>query len=139
VGNASSSITAPCGLTVASATLTTLALPGIGNRAVYSTDAGLLTNSSSDLRLKTNIETIQGGLEIVKNLNPVRFDWRLSASSRDIGFIAQEVSPHVPEIVWTGNDGMYGMEYAKLVAILTSAIKELSAEVDELKNRISAT
>ena len=50
-------------------------LTGTGNRAVYSTASGNLTNSSSDASLKTNVTTLGSQSEVVKQLNPVSFNW----------------------------------------------------------------
>ena len=35
------------------------------------------------------------------------------------------------------SDGNYGMQYAKLVPILINAVKELSAEVEQLKSQLN--
>ena len=49
------------------------------------------------------------------------------------GVIAQEVLPHLPEAVLQGEDGHYSVAYGNMVGILIEAIKELKAEIDELK------
>jgi hypothetical protein len=65
----------------------------------------------SDGRLKTNIDDLGDGVETVMRLRPVRFEWRssedrtvgkdlaLAAAHPQVGFIAQEVAPVVPEAV----------------------------------------
>ena len=53
-----------------------------------------------------------------------------------IGVIAQEVEEVIPEVVHTNQlDGedVKSVDYGKLVGVLIEAIKELKAEVDELK------
>lgn len=57
------------------ASITVPILAGTGNRAVYSTANGTLTNTASDKRLKTNIDGITYGLQDVMVLNPVSFNW----------------------------------------------------------------
>ena len=87
-------------------------------------------DSSSDLRLKKNIETIADALNKVTNLRGVTFDWK-DDGSRDMGFIAQEVLPYVPEVV--GYDeltGYYTMKTSEIAALLVEAVKELKAEKD---------
>ena len=54
----------------------------------------------SDIRKKTNIQPLEGGLDIVKALEPKRFDW-IESGKGSLGFIAQEVEEYLPELVDT--------------------------------------
>ena len=54
------------------------------------------------------------------------------------GFIAQEIQPIIPKIVSADRDGHLSVEYDKIVAVLTKAIQELSAEVTALKAKVGA-
>lgn len=56
-------------------------------------------------------------------------------SQRQIGLIAQEVQPLVPEAVSEGPDGFLAVDYPKLIPVLVQAIKELSARVEALEMR----
>lgn len=95
------------------------------------TFAGNVT-AYSDRRFKTNIRTIKGALGITKRMRGAWFDHKGLPS---VGVIAQEMEEVVPEVVMTGKDplGLKSVAYANLVGILIEAIKELSAEVDALK------
>ena len=95
----------------------------------------------SDARLKTNVNTINNALNIVDQLRGVSFDWKESGE-HSIGVIAQEVEKVLPELVidaTTTNDETQKEEtfktvdYGKMVGVLINAIKELKAEVEELK------
>jgi hypothetical protein len=113
---------------------------GPGNGALY-TKNGLITNiNPSDERLKTNIQPITYGLNEVSNLNPVTFYWTEEASKYDrnkkYGFIAQQVAPYVPDLVGTDRDGYYYVDAFSLIPVLVKAIKELKAEVDDLKSKL---
>jgi len=55
-----------------------------------------------------------------------------------IGFIAQEVGQAVPEAVVGIGDGYLGIDYAKLVAVLTGAVQEQQAEIASLRARLAA-
>ena len=86
----------------------------------------------SDERLKSNIETIQSGLDKVEQLRGVTY----TRDERDnIGVIAQEVEKVLPEIVLTADDemGTKSVDYSSITAVLIEAVKELSAKVKYLE------
>lgn len=119
-------------------TVTVNSLSGSGNRTVYSDPAGALTNSSSDRSMKQNIVDSAYGLQQTLALRPVSFNWKTELQTKlgaqnEIGLIAQEVQPIIPEVVGTNSDGTLSLDYAKLVPVLINAIKELKAELDALK------
>ena len=97
---------------------------------------------SSDKNLKTNIETITNALELLDEIRGVYFDWNEIArgmypdrTERDIGVIAQEIEEVLPVLVQTRDNGYKAVKYEKMVAFLIQAVKELKAEVAELKNK----
>ncbi|MCJ8277499.1 MAG: tail fiber domain-containing protein, partial [Bdellovibrionales bacterium] len=79
--------------------------------------------STSDRRLKTNIETIPG-LDVILNMRGVRFDW-IESGEPEIGLIAQEVEAVMPELVVTNEEGMKAVKYSNLVSPLIESTKEL--------------
>jgi hypothetical protein len=98
------------------------------------TAAGTVT-SNSDLKLKTNVETITSALDKVTALRGVMFD-RISTGAREMGVIAQEVEAVIPELVFTDENGIKSVAYANTVALLIEAIKEQQKQIDELKGKI---
>ena len=86
---------------------------------------------SSDERLKENIETICCGLDKVKAMRGVSYT---KDGEAQVGVIAQEVEKVVPEVVVEGEDGYKSVSYSQLVGVLIEAVKDLSAQVEELKN-----
>jgi len=113
---------------------------------VNRTADGTFTTATSDIRLKENIQTLEGGLEKVLRLRGVSFTWKDKPGyGTRVGFIAQEVETVVPELVFTNEtDGYKGVNYAEMTAVLVEAIKELKAENERLrsesrqmKNRLS--
>ncbi len=109
-----------------------------GAMTVNSTVAATSFNSTSSRKYKTNIRNLTNGLNIINNLRPVMFDWNNKDIKNDIGMIAEEVNEILPTIVYKNSNGeIDGLEYGKLVAVLTTAVKELSAEVQELKRQIN--
>ena len=96
--------------------------------------------ASSDKRLKDNISPIKQALDKVKSISGNTFDWN-SASGKegsDTGVIAQEVDAlNLPGITTIRDDGTYAVRYERLVPVLIVAIKELSAKVDNLEQKLS--
>ena len=109
----------------------------------------------SDERIKTEVQTIENALELVKKLEPVEFDWnevylalgRGSVTAdkiHSIGFIAQEVQKYIPEVVKVNiATGYYEISYGSLNSILVEAIKEqqvfiedINIQIGELENSI---
>ena len=94
--------------------------------------------SPSDKRLKENIKPIKSALDKAMKLQGVTFDWKENDSAldlkEDIGFIAQDVQKVLPELVRENKDGMLSMRHQGIAPILLEAIKELKAEIEELKS-----
>lgn len=88
----------------------------------------------SDIRLKENIELIPDALAKACSLRGVTFD-RVDTGLRQCGLIAQEVQKVLPEAVMVGADEneTLAVAYGNIVGLLVEAIKELKAEIDELK------
>ena len=91
--------------------------------------------SVSDMRTKENIATIEHGLEIVESLRGVRYN-KIGNEDKHVGVIAQEVEEVLPEVVKTDDKGMKSVDYGKMVGVLIEAIKDLKAELDELKSGV---
>jgi len=89
--------------------------------------------SSSDERIKTNIQTIDNALEKVTQLRGASF---IKDGKESIGVIAQEVEEIVPEVVVTGKDeeGLKSVAYGNMVGLLIEAIKEQQIQIDKLTN-----
>jgi hypothetical protein len=92
--------------------------------------AGGNVTAYSDERLKDNIETLDGSK--VFDMRGVSFTKDNKAGS---GVIAQELEKIAPELVHTAEDGMEtkSVAYGNLVGYLIEAVKELKAEIEELK------
>ena len=88
----------------------------------------------SDERLKSNINTLEHGLEKVNNLRGVTYT---RDGRENIGVIAQEVEEVLPNIVLTADDemGTKSVDYGRITAVLIEAVKELTKKVEELENK----
>jgi hypothetical protein len=99
---------------------------------------GILVRGASDVRLKTCISPITYGLSDVLQLNPVSFNWcenirESRGENRQLGFIAQEVEPIIPESVGMSAEGEYSFSPDKIIPVLTKAIQELKEENNKLR------
>lgn len=86
--------------------------------------------TTSDAALKENVAEIEGAVEKVEAIRGVTFDWK-DGSGSTAGVIAQEVEAILPSIVSQGEHK--AVDYNGLIGLLVEAVKELSAEVKELK------
>jgi hypothetical protein len=119
-----------------------------GNGAHIGTTSGTVVGAqTSDERLKNIIGPVEYGLEIVKQIEPVRYALKSEPDHEKLGFIAQQVQPLVPQSVFDTNDHIegepedaptkLGMEYVALIPVLVNAIKELSDKNDALEARLA--
>ena len=94
-------------------------------------------NSTSDIRAKKNIETIEDALEKVSLLRGVTFDWDNDVEERATGVIAQDVEKVLPEAVRDNAEtGFKSVAYGNMVGLLVEAIKEQQTQIDELKDQV---
>lgn len=105
-----------------------------------STDASGNLSISSDERLKNIKGNFTKGLQAVLALKPINYQWKeISGLEQEVtyrGFSAQNVQSVLPEAVGTDKKGYLTLSDRPLIAALVNAIKELSAEVEELKAEI---
>jgi hypothetical protein len=108
------------------------------------TNASTAYNTSSDYRLKENVQPMQDALAKIAQLNPVTYTWKVDGSDGQ-GFIAHELQAVVPDCVTgekdavdaEGNPKYQGVDTSFLVATLVKAVQELKAEVDSLKAQLN--
>ena len=93
----------------------------------------------SDRRVKENIVQIDSALEKVNKLEGVYYNRTDDESkTKEIGFIAQDVNEVVPELVTYAEDvDQYGVKYQNATALLVEAVKELTQQVNDLKQEIA--
>jgi hypothetical protein len=120
---------------VGNARITAVGAASSNNSALYVTDGGVLSTSSSDVNKKHNIRNLPYGLNTINQLNPVAFDWNENDIT-DIGFIAQDIESIIPESVITNWDSQLIFRQEKIVPILVKAIQEQQALIKALEQRI---
>jgi hypothetical protein len=91
--------------------------------------------SLSDRNEKENIRPIENALDITKQLEGVRFDWKENGKP-SLGVIAQDLEKVLPELVITGDDGVKRVSYGNIVGVLIEAIKEQQKQIDRQQEMI---
>jgi hypothetical protein len=137
------------------------------NSQIFATSSSIAT---SDGRYKENVEELTGGVDMIKALRPVEFNWKKQEDvvvdervvreahsfpeGKTVGFIAQEVQEALSDKPWISNlikenvreavkdnqgnelaaeEEFLGIAETNLIAVLVSAVKELTARVEELE------
>jgi hypothetical protein len=102
-------------------------------------------NTSSDYRLKEDVQPMTGALAKVSQLKPVTYKWKADGSDGQ-GFIAHELAEVMPDCVSGQKDAVkadgsimpQGVDTSFLVATLTKAIQEQQALIESLTTRLTA-
>ena len=99
-------------------------------------------NTTSDYRLKEDIQPLSSGLIRVNSLKPSVYNWKSDGSNGE-GFLAHELAEVVPIAVTGQKDAVnkdgtinpQSVDLSKVVPILVAAIQELSAKVKSLEDK----
>lgn len=115
---------------------------------VWATDG---TINTSDMRDKTNIQSIAYGLDDIMKLRPVSFNWKKRPErGTKLGLIAQELEMVIPEVVANperipsvnsepgeAGDIRLGVYYSDLIPVLIKAIQEQEAKIRQLQEEVA--
>lgn len=109
--------------------------PGASS-AVCATPQGSLGLCASSLRFKKDVETYRGGLDIVKQLRPITFNWNDGGIS-DVGFAAEEVNKVEPLLtVFNPKGEIHGVKYGQVTTVLVNAVKEQQVLIESQAKKI---
>ena len=105
----------------------------IGTVSVYATHNIV---AYSDARSKTNVETIPNALDKIDSIRGITYNKiEDPKGDRYMGVIAQELQDILPEVVTEDENGHLAVAYGNITGVLIEAIKELRAEIKELKSK----
>ena len=125
---------------------------GTERGSIKTTGSATAYNTSSDYRLKENVDYDWDATTRLKQLKPARFNWIIDDTNTPVdGFLAHEVSSIVPEAVAGEKDGMenyidedtgeektrirpQGIDHSKLVPLMVKTIQELEARIKTLED-----
>ncbi|MEQ1606743.1 MAG: tail fiber domain-containing protein [Pyrinomonadaceae bacterium] len=98
----------------------------------------LLQCGASSLRWKTNVQPYRTGLDIIRRLRPISFEWKEDGRA-DIGLGAEEVAKIDPTLAYTNAEGgIQGVKYDRLNIVLINAVKEQQTQIESQEKRNQA-
>lgn len=112
--------------------------------AVHTDGSFVSLTGTSDHRLKEEITPLDGGIDRLKQLNPVKYKWKKSGAIAE-GFIAHEFQEVVPdgvtgskdEVDENGNPVYQQIDKSTVIPLLTKALQEAITKIEELEARIA--
>lgn len=107
--------------------------------SIDTSTSGTTYNTTSDRRLKDNIEPIADATDKLMDMNPVTHTWKADPEAPQVhGFIAQEMQEVIPEAVSgdADSDEMMSMDYGRITPVIVAALQDALKEIKELKTRI---
>jgi hypothetical protein len=109
-----------------------------GHLKVKKTATAQSFNTTSDARLKDDIQPLNDALSSVLQLQGKTYRWKEDHHKQDIGLIAQEVEQVFPELVEEDANGFKAIAYSRLTAVLIEAIKEQQGQMTTQQDQITA-
>ena len=113
-------------------------------------------NTTSDARQKENIRKVKNMLDIVLEMEPVKYDLKKKYAYFDttitdqaiiakldkdridrFGFLAQDLEEILPEVVkYDDSTDVYGIDYIEIIPVLVCAMHEQQEKIEELEEKI---
>jgi len=123
--------------TTSTSTVAVFRNPNGGVGSVSVSGSATAYNTSSDYRLKEDLQDFNG-LDKVSKISVYDFKWK-SEDKRSYGVMAHELEEVLPQAVSGEKDAeeMQGVDYSKIVPLLVKSIQELKAEIETLKTQIN--
>lgn len=95
-----------------------------------------IATCSSSVKYKNNIVGFTSGLDLIKRLRPVSFNW-INGGMADMGLVAEEVAAVEPLLTTTNSKGeVEGVKYDRVGVVAVNAINEQQAQIEAQQKRI---
>jgi hypothetical protein len=124
----------PTFITATSGGMSTISISS--SKLTWNPSTGIMSvvdiNTTSDLRLKTNVSAIDDALSILDQIEGKSFNY-IDSGVDSFGVIAQQIESVLPQLVSNDEEGFKTVRYLPLIAILIEGVKQLGAEIRSLK------
>ena len=132
-------VVATGGLSVFNGNVVIPTLGSAGSTSLCRNASNFLATCSSSLRYKTKINPFASGLDLIRRLQPITFDWKDGGLS-DLGLGAEDVAAIEPLLVTYNKDGQVeGVKYDRIGVVLINAIKEQQRQIEVLTRLVCAS
>ncbi len=97
----------------------------------------LIGTCASSARYKSNINPFGSGLNLIRRLRPVSFNWK-DGGILDFGLVAEDVAEVEPLLVTRNDKGeIEGVKYDRVGVVLVNAVKEQQQQIDILAEQLN--
>ncbi len=108
-----------------------------GATSVCLNTSNALATCSSSIRYKQNIQDFRPGLNLIRKLRPVTFNWKAD-NKEDFGLVAEEVNAAEPLLTTTNKDGeVEGVKYDRVGVVLVNAVNEQQDRIEAQQMQIN--
>ena len=118
-----------------------LQLPGLGAAGATTlcrNASNQISTCSSSIRYKKNINSFTSGLDLIRRLRPVSFNWKADGTA-DFGLVAEEVNKVEPLLTTTNEKGQVeGVKYDRVGVVLVNAVNEQQTQIEGQQKQITA-
>ncbi|HVE56992.1 MAG TPA: tail fiber domain-containing protein [Pyrinomonadaceae bacterium] len=98
----------------------------------------LIVGCSSSIRYKQNIQNYTPGLDLVRRLRPVSFNWKAN-NDADFGLVAEEVAEVEPLLTTRNEKGeIQGVKYDRVGVVLVNAVGEQQTQIESQQKQIDS-
>jgi hypothetical protein len=105
-------------------------LGAAGSTSICQNAFAQISTCSSSIRYKDNFKTFKPGLDLVRRLRPISFNWKAD-SKADMGLVAEEVNAIEPLLTTVNVKGeVEGVKYDRIGVVLVNAVNEQQVQIE---------
>jgi endosialidase-like protein len=117
--------------------VTITGLAGSGTTPLCRNASNQISTCPSSIRYKTNLNDFNSGMNLIRRLHPVSFDWKESGTP-DFGLVAEDVEKVEPLLVTRNDQGeVEGVKYDRIGVVLVNALQEQQRQIESQQNQIN--
>jgi hypothetical protein len=110
---------------------------GGGSNTLCRNSSNQISMCGSSIRYKTNLKPFNSGMDLIRRLHPVSFNWN-DGGAPDFGLVAEDVAKVEPLLVTRNDEGQIeGIKYDRIGVLLINAIEEQQKQIEDQKKSIA--